>query len=120
MTNYLQFDEQQTLSCYDIGLKILQIQCAPAVCRNATTSAEQTMASLVRYKKQELCLSCPVQSVVNFEKSFSKRQDYTVQCTRKSEICTTSTLKLIKMMLKCQVVQASSTCTLYYNQFTRL
>ena len=36
-------------------------------------------------------------------------------CTKKSEICATSTLKLIKMMLKCQVAQASSTCMLYYN-----
>ena len=34
-------------------------------------------------------------------------------CTKKSEICATSTLKLIKMMLKCQVAQASSTCMLY-------
>ena len=30
-------------------------------------------------------------------------------CTKKSEICATSTHKLIKMMLKCQVAQASST-----------
>ena len=34
-------------------------------------------------------------------------------CTKKSEICATSTLKLIKMMLKCQVAQSSSTCMLY-------
>ena len=34
-------------------------------------------------------------------------------CSKKSEICATSTLKLIKMMLKCQVTQASSTCMLY-------
>ena len=34
-------------------------------------------------------------------------------CTTKSEICTISTLKLIKMMLKCQAAQASSTCMLY-------
>ena len=34
-------------------------------------------------------------------------------CSKKSEICATSTLKLIKMMLKCQVEQASSTCMLY-------
>ena len=40
-------------------------------------------------------------------------------CTKKSEICATSTLKLIKMMLKCQVAQASSTCMLYYNLITR-
>ena len=29
-------------------------------------------------------------------------------CSTKSEICATSTLKLIKMMLKCRVAQASS------------
>ena len=46
-----------------------------------------------------------------------------VASSKKSEICATSTLKLIKMMLKCQVAQASSTCMLYYNldtQFFRL
>ena len=40
-------------------------------------------------------------------------------CSKKSEICATSTLKLIKMMRKCQVTQASSTCMLYYNLITR-
>ena len=34
-------------------------------------------------------------------------------CSKKSEIGATSTLKLIKMMLNCQVTQASSTCMLY-------
>ena len=34
-------------------------------------------------------------------------------CSKKSEICATFTLTLIKMMLKCQVAQASSTCMLY-------
>ena len=29
-------------------------------------------------------------------------------CTKNSEICAISTLKLIKMMLKCKVAQASS------------
>ena len=36
-------------------------------------------------------------------------------CTKKSEIRAISTLKLIKMMVKCQVAQASSMCMLYYN-----
>ena len=40
-------------------------------------------------------------------------------CTTKSEICSTSTLKLIKMMLKCQIAQASSTCMLHWNLITR-
>ena len=40
-------------------------------------------------------------------------------CTKKSEICSTSTLKLIKMMLKCQIAQASSTCMLHWNLITR-
>ena len=34
-------------------------------------------------------------------------------CTKKSEICATSTLKLVKMMLECQVAQSSSTYMLY-------
>ena len=33
--------------------------------------------------------------------------------SKKSEICTISTFKLIEMMLKYQVAQASSTCMLY-------
>ena len=32
---------------------------------------------------------------------------------KKSEICATSTLKLIKMMLKCRVTRASSTCACF-------
>ena len=44
VTDYLQFVEQQTLNCYDIGLKIFEIQCVPAACRNAATS-EQAMVS---------------------------------------------------------------------------
>ena len=34
-------------------------------------------------------------------------------CSKKFEVCASTTLKLIKMMLKCQVAQASSTCMLY-------
>ena len=34
-------------------------------------------------------------------------------CTKNSEICATFTLKLIKMMLKCQVAHTSSKCMLY-------
>ena len=34
-------------------------------------------------------------------------------CSKKSEISATSTLKLIKMMLKCQVAKAFSICMLY-------
>ena len=40
-------------------------------------------------------------------------------CTKKPEICATSTLKLIKMMLKCEVAQASSTRMLYLNVITQ-
>ena len=40
-------------------------------------------------------------------------------CTKKSEICATSTLKLIKMMLNCQAAQASPTSMLYWNLITR-
>ena len=44
VTDYLQFAEQQTLNCYDIAYSIFEIYCAPAVCKNASTS-EQAMAS---------------------------------------------------------------------------
>ena len=40
-------------------------------------------------------------------------------CTKKSEICVTFPLKLIKMMLKCQVAQAYSAYMLYYNLIMR-
>ena len=40
-------------------------------------------------------------------------------CSKKSVISATSTLKLNKMMQKCQVAQAFSTCMLYYNLITR-
>ena len=40
-------------------------------------------------------------------------------CTKKSVISATFTLKLIKMMRKCQVAKASSTCMLYENLITR-
>ena len=36
-------------------------------------------------------------------------------CSKKSEICAISILKLIKMMQKCKVAYASSTCMLYCN-----
>ena len=39
--------------------------------------------------------------------------------TKKSEIRATSTLKLTKLMLKCQIELASSTCILHYNPITR-
>ena len=41
-------------------------------------------------------------------------------CTKKSIISATSTLKLIKMMLKCQVAQASSTCILLESDYAIL
>ena len=41
------------------------------------------------------------------------QSDKILACTKKSVISVTSTLKLIKMMLQCQVAQASSTCMLY-------
>ena len=43
VTDYLQFAEQQTLNCYDIGKKTFEVYCTPAVCRNA--ALEQAMAS---------------------------------------------------------------------------
>ena len=51
------------------------------------------------------------------KKAFQKGKILTF--TKKSEIRATSTLKLIKMMLKYQIELASSTCILYYNQITR-
>ena len=44
VTDYLQFAELQTLTCFNIGWNIFKIECTPAVCRNVATS-EQAMAS---------------------------------------------------------------------------
>ena len=39
----------------------------------------------------------------NFKLKKAFQSGKILACTKKSEICVTSTLKLIKMMLKCQV-----------------
>ena len=54
---------------------------------------------LVRYKKKELCLSSRIEcGKFKLKKAFQSGK--ILACTKKSEICATSTLKLIKMMLK--------------------
>ena len=43
----------------------------------------------------------PIVECGKFNKAFQSGK--IIACTKKSEICATSTLKLIKMILKCQV-----------------
>ena len=64
----------------------------------------QNKPLLVRYKKTRAyiffaqCIECG-----NFKLKKALQSGKILARTKKSEICTTSTLKLIKMMLKCQV-----------------
>ena len=68
---------------------------------------------LVRYKKIIAMSFLPSVECRKFKLKQAFQSGKILACTKKSEICATSTLKLIKMMLKCQVTQASSTFMLY-------
>ena len=72
---------------------------------------------LVRYKKRAMFF-LPSVECGKFKLKQAFQSAKILACTKKSEICATSTLKLIKMTLKCQVAQASSTYMLYYNLIT--
>ena len=68
---------------------------------------------LVRYRKISAMSFLPSVECGKFKLKQALQSGKILACSKKSEICATSTLKLIKMMLKCQVTQASSTCMLY-------
>ena len=68
---------------------------------------------LVRYKKIRAVSFLPSVECGKFKLKQAFQSGKILACSKKSEICATSTLKLIKMMLKCQVAQAFSTCMLY-------
>ena len=74
---------------------------------------------LVRYKKIRAMSFLPSVECRKFKLKQAFQSGKILACSKKSEICATSTLKLIKTMLKCQVTQASSTCILYYNLITQ-
>ena len=79
-----------------------KIYCAPAVCRNAAT-LEQAMASYCRYKEIRAMSFLPSVECGKFKLKKAFQSGGFFACTKKSEICATSTLKLIKTMLKCHV-----------------
>ena len=58
---------------------------------------------LVRYKKTRAVFFLPSVECDKFKLKKAFQSGKILLCTKKSEICTTSTLKLIKMILKCQV-----------------
>ena len=93
-----------------------KIYCAPAVCRNA---ALRNKPWLVRYKEIKAMSFLPSVECGKFKLKKTFQSGKILSCTKKSEICATSTLNLIKTMLKCQGAQASFTCMLYYNLITR-
>ena len=68
---------------------------------------------LVKYKKIIAMFFLPSVECGKFKQKKAFQNDKILACTKKSVISCTSTLKLIKMMLQCQVVQASSKCMLY-------
>ena len=68
---------------------------------------------LVRYKKIRAISFLPSVECGKFKLKQAFQSGKIFACSKKSEICATSTLKLMKMMLKCQVAQASSTCVFY-------
>ena len=118
MTDYLQFAEQQTLNCYALARKYSKYN---VLQQFVEILLLQNKPWLVRYKKIKAMSFLP--SSVECGK-FKLKQAFQngkiLACSKKkSEICATSTLKLIKMMLKCQATQASSTWMLYYNLITR-
>ena len=58
---------------------------------------------LVRYKKIRAMSFFPNVKWGKFKWKKAFQSGNILACTKKSEICATSTLELIKMMLKCQV-----------------
>ena len=64
---------------------------------------------LVRYKKIRAMSFLFSVECGKFKLKKAFRSGKILTCTEKSVISATSTLKLIKMMLKCQVAKASST-----------
>ena len=56
---------------------------------------------LVRYKKIRAMSFLPSVECGKFQLKKTFQNGKILACTKKSEICATSTLKLIKMMLKC-------------------
>ena len=58
---------------------------------------------LVKYKKIRAMLFSPSVECGKFNLKKAFQSGKILACTKKSEICATSTLKLIKMMPKCQV-----------------
>ena len=67
---------------------------------------------LVRYKKRAMSF-LPSVDCGKFKSKQAFQSGKILACTKKTKICATFTLKLIKMMLKCQVAYTSSTCMLY-------
>ena len=68
---------------------------------------------LVRYKKKKTLSFLPSVECGKFNLKKAFQSGKILACAKKSEICATFTLKLNKIMLKCQVVYTSSTCMLY-------
>ena len=63
---------------------------------------EMLLHGLLDIKKLELCLSCPVLECGKFKLKKAFQSGQVLACTKKSEICATSTIKLIKTMRKFQ------------------
>ena len=98
MTDYLQFAEQQ-IAVMTLARKYSKDN----VPRQFVEMLIQNKPWIVRYKKIRAMSFLPSVEYgkIKLKKAFQSGKILT--CTKKSEICATSTFKLIKMMLKCQV-----------------
>ena len=91
MTDYLQFAEQQTLNCYDIGWKIF-------VPKQFVEMLFQNKPWLVGYKKIRAMPFLPSIDCAKFKLKTAFKSGKIIACTgtKRSELCSTSTLKLFK------------------------
>ena len=79
----------------------------------------QNKPRLDRYKRIRAMSFLPSVESSKFTLKKAFQSGNILAFTKKSEMCATSTLKLIKMTLKFQVALASSTYMFYYNLITR-
>ena len=100
MTDYLQFAEQQTLAVMTLAREYLKYNAPKQL---AELLLLQNKPWLVRYKKIRAMSFLHSVECGKFKLKKAFQSGTILACTKKSEICATSTLKLIKMMLKFQV-----------------
>ena len=100
MTDYLQFAEQQTLTVMTMARKHSKYDVPQQF---AEMLLLQNKPWLVSYKKIRTMSVLPSEECGTFRLKKAFQSGKILACTKKFEICSTSILKLINMMLKYQV-----------------